>query len=195
MPSSRRMTPRSSWSSCPRRSLSSALRQTVGDRPPPSPAARETRPARRRARSRGPRPRPHRVAKSSPSRSWRAWSRLAADRSSRRNSASVARRASATAGSSRSRSRSRLARLSRSARPGQLVRQRRRQTAAVPLEPTEQPAHRPAGDLEAEVAGGDVLEVMAFVQNETAVRAAAPPPLPSCPAPAAPTGRPPAGGG
>ena len=84
--------------------------------------------------------------------------------------ASLARRASPSAGSSRCCSRSRLARLSRSPRAHELVRERRGQPAAVPLEPRQQPPHRAAAHLDAEVAGRDVLEVVRLVEHEPLVR-------------------------
>ena len=51
----------------------------------------------------------------------------------------------------------------------ELVRQRRQESLAVPLEPAQQPAHARAGDLGAEVVGGDVLEMMALVQHQPLV--------------------------
>ena len=51
----------------------------------------------------------------------------------------------------------------------ELVRERGRQAAAVPLEPRQEPPHRSAAHLDAEVGGGDVLEVVGLVEHETAV--------------------------
>ena len=44
------------------------------------------------------------------------------------------------------------------------------QSPPVSLEPGQQPAHRPAGDLDAEVVGGHVLEMMSLVQDQSLVR-------------------------
>ncbi len=132
---------------------------------------------RRNARSvssqrerRAPRPRPDRRRTRRPSRSWPP-----ARPSSRAKSRSEA-RPRWRAGHRRARApaarwiRSRLARLSRSLRAVSSLRQRRHQPAAVPLEAAEQPADAAARHLDAEVAGGDVLEVVRLVEDQPLVR-------------------------
>ena len=137
--------------------------------PPISRSARNARERRIELERRGPRPRSDRVAKSSSRRSWPAGRLVeplvAAGRTARRWPGGHR----PAPGSSRSRSRSRLARLSRSLAARELVRQRRHQPAAVALEAAEQPAHAAAGDLDAEVAGRDVLEVMRLVEHQPLV--------------------------
>ncbi len=48
----------------------------------------------------------------------------------------------------------------------QLVRQRGHEPAPVPLEPGQQAAHGPAADLDAEVGGRDVLEMVRLVEHQ-----------------------------
>jgi hypothetical protein len=52
----------------------------------------------------------------------------------------------------------------------ELVGEGGRQAAAVPLEPAEQATHRAAGNLDAEVVRGHILQVVGFVQDEAPVR-------------------------